>query len=91
MVKLVNAKSEEPTQNGTALNEFTQFTDKGIKPITARELDEMKNLKNSNEQQSQADFKRLLSSDYEAMFRNTPITDDTSCGYGPLRNSFMQK
>jgi hypothetical protein len=33
----------------------------------------------------------MLNKDFEEVYRNYPFNDDTSCGIGFLRNSFLQK
>lgn len=53
------------------------------------EMIEMSNGKNAAS--PRPEVKRLLTTDYEEMYKTTPLTDDTSCGYGFLRNSFLQK
>lgn len=35
--------------------------------------------------------KNLIKSDFEEIFKATPINKDTQCGYGFIRGEFLQK
>lgn len=43
------------------------------------------------EKSEKPEYKRLLTNDLEAKYKDTPLTDDTTCGYGFLKSKFLQK
>lgn len=43
------------------------------------------------EMNGKPEYKRLLTEDLEAKFKDVPLTRDTTCGYGFLRSEFLQK
>lgn len=81
------AKSDEnDLANGTSDKDKEKYLMKD--EYKENELVEMKNTKNLSEK---PELKRLTTTDYEDYFKTTPLTNDTSCGYGIFRNSFLQK
>lgn len=89
---MVNTEDEKERPNGKTREDSEKFLNKEEYKVQVldrdNELVELNNLKNAS---NKPEYKRLLTTDYEDMYKNTPITDDTACGYGFLRNSFLQK
>lgn len=64
------------------------YEEAGKMQKSAQEIVELKNL---NENSERPELKRLLTTDLEQKYRDTPLTEDTTCGYGFIQNEFLQK
>lgn len=84
--------NDSETSNGTLLRDDEKLLIENNYKVRVlnkdNELVELNNAKNANDK---PEFKRLLTTDYEDMYKTTALTDATSCGYGIFRNSFLQK
>ena len=58
------------------------------------EVENNKSLKRASNSSLSNEFEitdKMLDDDFEEVFRNYPLNDDTTCGCGLFRGSFLQK
>lgn len=89
-------KYSEMEENGKSTNcvdgdvKELKFSDNDDEVGGNERMEQYENYKNSEKTKNGAEFEKMLP-DFEDMFKDMPLTKDTTCGFWLFKGPFLQK